>query len=88
MLNANNVDIWRRGGRNMNQDFLNCEMVDGHPNYSKPFQVSKKEETMYLIKISRVPKDPQEATKAVQDWIFPSTSKPGSVSPSVSPEPE
>ena len=72
----------------MNQDFLNCEMVDGHPNYSTPFQVSKKEKTMYLIEISRVPKDPQEATKAVQDWIFPSTSKPGSVSPSVSPKPE
>lgn len=24
----------------------------------------------------QVPKDPQEATKAVQDWIFPPTSKP------------
>jgi hypothetical protein len=35
-----------------------------------------------------VPKDPQEATKAVQDWIFPSTPKPSTVSPSVSPEPE
>lgn len=26
----------------MNQDFLNIEMVDGHPNYSTPFQFVKK----------------------------------------------
>ncbi|KAF8807178.1 Oxysterol-binding protein [Phlegmacium glaucopus] len=26
-----------------------------------------------------VPNDPQEATKAVEEWIFPSTSKPGSI---------
>lgn len=52
------------------------------------YAFSSFQKMMYLIKISRVPKDPQEATKAVQDWIFPSTSKPSSVSPSASPEPE
>lgn len=58
------------------------------PKLQYAFPSFQKENYMYLIKISRVPKDPQEATKTVQDWIFPSTSKPGSVSPSVSPEPE
>ena len=58
------------------------------PKLQYAFLVFKKKKTMCLIKIFRVPKDPEEATKAVQDWIFPSTSKPGSVSPSVSPEPE
>ena len=29
-----------------------------------------------IFKYVRVPKDPQEATKAVQEWIFPSTSFP------------
>lgn len=45
----------------------------------------KKKKTMSLIKYLRVPKDPEEATKTVQEWIFPS-SKPGPVSPLASPE--
>jgi hypothetical protein len=54
------------------------------PKLQYAFLSIQKQNTMYLIKTFRVPKDPQEATKAVQDWIFPSKPKPGSVSPSVS----
>ena len=53
------------------------------PSFQKKFN-----NKVFNRNISRVPKDPQEATKAVQDWIFPSTPKHSSVSSSVSPEPE
>ncbi|PPQ90472.1 hypothetical protein CVT25_014990 [Psilocybe cyanescens] len=35
----------------------------------------------------KIPKDPQEATRAVQEWIFPTTTKPGSATGTSPPKP-
>lgn len=65
--------------------FFELENGRWAPKLKYDFSLSKLPQKMSEFFFS-VPKDPQEATKAVQEWIFPSTSKPGSISRSASAE--